>query len=78
MDEVAGDIGLVRPVGLEVTQDAVLALAPEGSLEQLCEGGQAVREVGEPELAVADGRLSGCGPMQWLPTTTTPPQVGTT
>lgn len=38
-------------VGLEVSQDAVLALSLEGTFEQSCEGLQPVGIVGEPELA---------------------------
>lgn len=38
MDEIAGDVGLAWLVRLEVTQDAVLALAPKGCSEQLGEG----------------------------------------
>lgn len=50
MDEVAGDVGLAGLVRLEVAQDAVLALAPEGCLEQLREGRQTVWVIREPEL----------------------------
>lgn len=50
VDEVAGNVGLARLVRLEVTQDAVLALAPKGCLDQLREGRQTVRVVREPEL----------------------------
>lgn len=50
VDEVAGNVGLARLVRLEVTQDAVLALAPKGCLEQLREGRQTVWVVGEPEF----------------------------
>lgn len=51
VDEVAGHVGLSRCVGLEVAQDAVLALSLEGPFQQSCEGLQPVRVVGEPELA---------------------------
>lgn len=51
VDEVAGDVGLPRRVGLEVAQDAVLALPLEGAFQQGREGLQTVRVVGEPKLA---------------------------
>lgn len=50
VDEIAGNVGLAWIVRLEVAQDAVLALAPKGCSEQLCEGCQTVWVVGEPEL----------------------------
>lgn len=51
MDEVAGHVGLSWYVGLEVAQDAVLALSLEGTFQQSCEGLQPVRVVREPKLA---------------------------
>lgn len=51
VDEVAGDVGLPRRVGLEVTQNAVLALPLEGTLQQRREGLQPVRVVREPKFA---------------------------
>lgn len=51
VDEVAGHVGLAWRVGLEVTQDSVLALSLEGSFQQGCEGLQPVRVVREAELA---------------------------
>lgn len=64
MDEVAGDVGLAGLVRLEVAQDAVLALAPEGCLEQLREGRQAVWVVREPELTATGppAKREGCRP----------------
>lgn len=54
VDEIAGDVGLTRLVRLEVTQDAVLALAPKSCSEQLREGRETVRVVGEPELTATE------------------------
>lgn len=51
VDEVTGNVGLTRRVGLEVTQDAVLALPLEGAFQQCREGLQPVRVVREAELA---------------------------
>jgi len=51
MDEVAGDVGLPRRVGLEVAQDAVLALPLEGTFQQGSEGLQPVGVVRQPKLA---------------------------
>lgn len=51
VDEVAGDVGLPRRVGLEVSQHAVLALPLEGAFQQGREGLQPVRVVREPKLA---------------------------
>lgn len=56
VDEVAGDVGLTRRVGLEVTQDAVLALPLEGAFQQCREGLQPVRVVREAELAAGRQR----------------------
>lgn len=50
VDEVAGNVGLAGPVRLEVTQDAVLAPAPKGFLDQLRERRQTVWVVREPKL----------------------------
>lgn len=64
VDEIAGDVGLARRVRLEVAQDAVLALAPEGCLEQLREGRQTVWVVREPELTATGppAKREGCWP----------------
>ena len=79
VDEIAGNVGLARLVRFEVTQDGVLALAPEGCLKQLRKGCQAVRVVGEPELAATEPRTRSEDWWSWhLPPPPPPPrQVST-